>query len=201
MKEQIIETAIRLIESGDPSQFSVAKVAKELGISQGNVTYYYPTREQLVEILVEHLITRYSSSFDMKLGKNDDEVISKNFLHFLIADSHDPAMINTFLFLWLNAASNENIARKLAEFYQTTLLNHLQSSQHQHSAHQQQTMFALLTTACIVNGLIPIAGIAKSAFDYRQFAAYLENLVRALPHISISTNSVENARLGTDMNI
>lgn len=60
-------------------------------------------------------------------------------------------------------------------------------------------MFALLTTACIVNGLIPIAGIAKSAFDYRQFATYLENLLSALPHISIKPNSAENARLEADI--
>ena len=38
LTERLIDTAIRLIESGDPKSFSVAKVAKELGISQGNVT-------------------------------------------------------------------------------------------------------------------------------------------------------------------
>lgn len=53
MKDRIIDTAIQLIESGDPMSFSVAKVAKELGISQGNLTYYFPKRENLIESVVE----------------------------------------------------------------------------------------------------------------------------------------------------
>lgn len=107
LKERLIDTAIRLIESGDPKSFSVAKVAKELGISQGNVTYHYPKREDLIESVVERLILRYTVHFNDEGLKHPDDIISKGFLRFMLSDARSPAVVNTFIFLWSNALTNE----------------------------------------------------------------------------------------------
>lgn len=182
MKEQIINEAIRLIESTDPMSFSVARVAKELGISQGNLTYYFPKREDLVEAVVERFIVRYTSNpdFDFTSEKEQGDLISKKFLRMLLSDAKNPAIVKTMVFIWSNALTNERVAEKLACFYRTAVAVHLQFTGNKGTEKQSQTVFALFTITSIINGLVPIAGIAGTAFDYEEFAVYLESLLSRL---------------------
>lgn len=179
-KERLIDAAIKLIESGDPKSFSVAKVAKDLGISQGNVTYHYPKREDLIESVVERLILRYTVHFKVESEKHPDDIISKGFLRFMLSDARTPAVVNTFIFLWSNALTNEKVAMQLAGFYQKTILKHLDLSGYQDTPQQTEATHALLTVAGIVNGMIPILGIANSSFDHEAFTVYLESLLSNL---------------------
>ena len=127
--------------------FSVAKVAKELGISQGNLTYYFPKRENLIESVVERLIVRYTSNphFDFELGKHEDDIISKYFLKFLLSDARNPAIVKVMIFIWSNALTNKNVALVLSNFYKTSIDAHLKLSGNEGTAKQSQTMYALLT--------------------------------------------------------
>lgn len=182
MKDRIISTAIQLIESGDPMNFSVAKVAKELNISQGNLTYYFPKREHLVEAVVEHLMIRYTTNphFDFELGKTKDDLISKDFLKFLLMDARNPAIVKVMIFIWCNALTNKNVAKALANFYKTPIDVHLKLSGNEGTENQAQTIYALLTITSIINGLVPIMGIASSSFNYDEYGAYLESLLSRL---------------------
>ncbi|CAM5218987.1 TetR/AcrR family transcriptional regulator [Alishewanella longhuensis] len=116
MKEHIINETIKLIESTDPMSFSVARVAKAMGISQGNLTYYFPKREDLVEAVVDRFIVRYTSNpdFDFTAEKDPRDLISKKFLRMLLADAKNPAIVKTMVFIWSNALTNERVAQKLA---------------------------------------------------------------------------------------
>jgi len=60
MKAKIVESAITLIESGEIDKFSVTQVAKYMGISQGNLTYHYPTKQALVEAIIDRLLERHT---------------------------------------------------------------------------------------------------------------------------------------------
>lgn len=180
MKNQIIESAIHLIEHESPLQFSVARVARKIGISQGNLTYYFPKKDDLIQVVVERLISRYTENFDFNKDRLDSEVISSNFLKFLLADAVNPTTINTFLFLWLNAQSNPETAKQLSRFYKTAIDRHLALSKLQGTCLEQRATFALLTVAGVVNGMIPIMGIAKSEFDYEAYFEYLRTLLKTL---------------------
>lgn len=54
-KLEIIKTATSMFLEVGYSKTSPQMIAKELGISTGNLTYYYPTKEHLLEVLVEML--------------------------------------------------------------------------------------------------------------------------------------------------
>ena len=54
-KLEIIKTATSMFLDVGYSKTSPQMIAKELGISTGNLTYYYPTKEHLLEVLVEML--------------------------------------------------------------------------------------------------------------------------------------------------
>ena len=54
-KYEIVKTATKMIWEKGYSESSIKMIAKELGISTGNLTYYYPTKEHLLASLVDGL--------------------------------------------------------------------------------------------------------------------------------------------------
>lgn len=54
-KKEIIQTAIRLFLERGFSNTSVKLISDKLGISTGNLTFHYPTKEHLLAVLVEML--------------------------------------------------------------------------------------------------------------------------------------------------
>lgn len=54
-KRDILKTAIQLFFEKGYSNVSPNAIAKELNISTGNLTYYYPTKEHLLSVLVDDL--------------------------------------------------------------------------------------------------------------------------------------------------
>lgn len=54
-KIKIVQVATRMFLERGYSSTSVKAIAQELGISTGNVTFYYPTKEHLLTVLVEML--------------------------------------------------------------------------------------------------------------------------------------------------
>lgn len=55
IKREIIKTATALFLEVGYSKTSPQMIAKELGISTGNLTYHFPTKEHLLSVLVEML--------------------------------------------------------------------------------------------------------------------------------------------------
>ncbi|MBE6799718.1 MAG: TetR/AcrR family transcriptional regulator [Ruminococcaceae bacterium] len=54
-KRDILRTAIQLFFENGYSNVSPNAISKELNISTGNLTYYYPTKEHLLSVLVDDL--------------------------------------------------------------------------------------------------------------------------------------------------
>lgn len=54
-KNEIIKKATQLIWEKGYSEASIKTIAKELNISTGNLTYYFPTKEHILAVLVDDL--------------------------------------------------------------------------------------------------------------------------------------------------
>ncbi len=67
-KLEIVQTATRLIWEKGYSDMSTRMVAAELDISPGNITYYYPAKDDLLSILVDALC-----KFQWKLIEDEAE--------------------------------------------------------------------------------------------------------------------------------
>lgn len=67
-KHDILKTAIHLFWEKGYSNVSPNAIAKELGMSTGNLTYYYPTKEHLLNVLVDALC-----KFQWKLIEDEAE--------------------------------------------------------------------------------------------------------------------------------
>lgn len=185
MKHQILACAIRLIETGSPLEFSVAKVAKAAGISQGNLTYHFPKKSDLIHAVVQHLIERYQTMIDFSLDAQADDGIFARFTKFMLENATNPAVINSFIFLWVNALKDAATAKQLANFYEQSISHHEQPNKH----HKHAKSYAHLTLTGILNGMIPIMGVAKAQFDYEGYLQFLQNLMQTLQLSLQITNS------------
>jgi AcrR family transcriptional regulator len=58
-RERILEAALVVLRDVGHGQFSVQKVAREAGVYQGNITYYWPRRRDLVLALAVRVVEEY----------------------------------------------------------------------------------------------------------------------------------------------
>ncbi len=63
-REQILKAALRLVITEGYPAMSMRRVALESGLKLGNLTYHYPTREDLVQALIEAVIAGYEIEFE-----------------------------------------------------------------------------------------------------------------------------------------
>jgi len=55
-REAIVQAAIDLIGESGPGSFSQPRVAKRVGLRQSHVTYYFPTRDELLAAVAEEAV-------------------------------------------------------------------------------------------------------------------------------------------------
>ncbi len=178
MKNHILSCAITLIETGSPLDFSVAKVAKAAGISQGNLTYHFHKKSDLINAVVQHLVERYKTMIDFSLDAHADDGLFATLTKLMLENATNPAVINSFIFLWVNALKDASTAEQLANFYEQSISHPEQQDRHTMDVHTPN--YAQLTLAGILNGMIPIMGVAKTQFDYAGYLTFLRNLLHNL---------------------
>ena len=62
-RERILDAAIGVLRDVGHGQFSVQKVARAAGVYQGNITYYWPRRRDLVLALAVRVVEEYRRTF------------------------------------------------------------------------------------------------------------------------------------------
>lgn len=63
-REDILHAALRLMVNQGYRAMSMRRVAAECGMQLGNLTYHFPTREDLVQALFDAVITSYEIEFE-----------------------------------------------------------------------------------------------------------------------------------------
>jgi AcrR family transcriptional regulator len=103
-KEKILDTALELFNTLGLSKVTLRTIAKEMGISQGNLNYHYKKRDDIIEALYFQLVKNIDESF-----KSQNK--SKSVFHSLFKIS-DTTMINfynyRFIFLDFVQIMREN---------------------------------------------------------------------------------------------
>lgn len=63
-KERILEAALLLFNRDGISNVSLRRIAKEAGIHIGNLTYYFPNRDSLIEALLNELLNELENKIE-----------------------------------------------------------------------------------------------------------------------------------------
>lgn len=116
-----ILTAARtvLIDEG-AAAFTIRRIAAECGLKVGNVSYHFPRKEMLIQILLDEMLEGYDKLLDNRVRQADISAEDKLRLIIVICLEDIAGKRTTRLFteLWALANQNEFVAGRVRAFYQ-----------------------------------------------------------------------------------
>ncbi len=118
-RERILEAGLEVLRSVGHGQFSVKKVARAAGVYQGNVTYYWPRRRDLVLALAVRVVEDYLKSFDQRfeLLDPDGEDWARTVVCWLVEDAVSEDRVRLLPELWSMANADPEVAREVQRAY------------------------------------------------------------------------------------
>ncbi len=107
--DEIIQATKKILVDDGLANLSTRRVARELGISIGNLHYYFSTKNDLLQAVIEDVIRGYDQEFEReaKLFPNAPRKRIEAFLRYLIADAKKPEVRAFFYQLWGMSVQNE----------------------------------------------------------------------------------------------
>src|ERR1700690_4598318 len=77
-RESLIEAAIAAVREGGYSALTQPKVAARAGMSQSHLTYYFPTRSDLVKAVAERIVSMQFERMDAQGAPLSQETALRN---------------------------------------------------------------------------------------------------------------------------
>ena len=118
-RERILEAALVVLRDVGHGQFSVQKVAREAGVYQGNITYYWPRRRDLVLALAVRVVDDYRRTLLARCTPVEESSDSRAevLMQRLIDDAVTEERVRVLPELWSLANADPEIARLVTTTY------------------------------------------------------------------------------------
>lgn len=87
----ILDAAVNVIESDGITAVTFDSVAAAAGITRGGIIYHFPSREELIAAIHEHMACRWESQLEVACGKPADETTALERLIVYIRMAATPA--------------------------------------------------------------------------------------------------------------
>jgi AcrR family transcriptional regulator len=118
--DAILKAALRVLINEGAGAFTIRRIASECGMKVGNVSYHFPRKELLIQVLLDDLLDSYDKLLEHRVRQPD--LSTEERLRVLIVMCLDDiARIRTtrlFTELWALANHNAFIADRVRAFYQ-----------------------------------------------------------------------------------
>ncbi|MFT6287433.1 MAG: AcrR family transcriptional regulator [Halieaceae bacterium] len=179
---EILATAQKILVQEGLAKLTTRGVANRLGISVGNLAYYYPSNDALLQAIIKHVIEGYDEEVRQEFRSFPDNPRErlKAFLRYLIDDAKKPEVRGFFYQFWGLATHNAVAAQTREEMYQhfTEQLLTLLRDNHPKKMPSELENIALGILACVeglhvVFGSGDISRIHSRAFDKYMFSQLL----------------------------
>ena len=118
---EIVDAGADLLLTGGFSSLTKRRIAKQLGISHGNVSYYFPTRESLWNAVIDFELQKYYQRQQGKLHADPADPQAR-FDEFVVRwmDEYNDRVIRVFFsHIIAFAEINESMARIRDEVYES----------------------------------------------------------------------------------
>ena len=116
---RILETARNLVIEAGMAGLSMRRVARELGISPGNLSYYYPSKASLIEDMLTEVIDEYMREFERIRhidGATPEEQL-RGVVGFVFDDLQSRSTTHFFPELWVLANRDPWAAEQMERIY------------------------------------------------------------------------------------
>ena len=117
----IVEAGVDILRTEGFTALTKRRIAKRLGISHGNVSYYFPTRESLWKGVIEYELKFYYDKYygESKIADDDPEGRFDEFVRLWFQEYKDRELRIFFAQLLAFAEVSEFVAQQRDEIYQT----------------------------------------------------------------------------------
>lgn len=127
-REAIVNAAATVLMEHGHAQFSVQRVAECLGISPGNLNYYFPTRASLLGALIRHTLEQYRLRTQaigaMPTGQSKPPRTDA-VLRWLMRDAMSDNTSRLFRQLWAIAVTDTETSMSMDQFYTRSVHGHM----------------------------------------------------------------------------
>jgi AcrR family transcriptional regulator len=113
----ILEAAEQLLIDNGYHNFSMRKVATKAGVSVGNLQYYFPSKDKLLESLLDKVIQNYLDTFDRFRGKYDPKEQLINIIKTVLTDMKTKHTTVFYPELWSMANYEKHVSKIMDEMY------------------------------------------------------------------------------------
>ncbi|MDF0543030.1 TetR/AcrR family transcriptional regulator [Sphingobium sp. H39-3-25] len=118
--DSILKAALAvLIEEGSDA-FTIRRIAARCGMKVGNVSYHFPRKEMLIQVLLDELVESYDKVLEevvRKPGLTAEERL-KLVIIMCLDDIQSKRTTRLFTELWALANHNDFVAERVHAFYQ-----------------------------------------------------------------------------------
>ncbi len=150
--EKILNSARTIFIRDGLEGLTTRKIANELGISLGNLTYYFPNKEKLLRALIEDVLSDYHQAFEAERTRfpNDPQGRFLAYLDHLIDDCQNNDSRTFFFQIWALAKHNKVVADLRDEIYRVArtdaleLISALRPDISTHEVNELVTMFVAM---------------------------------------------------------
>ena len=159
-RERIIDSAVAVLADVGYGQFSVQKVARHAGVYQGNITYYWPRRRDLVLALALRVADEHRRTFLTRFDASGAPSASRaeSVVRAMAEDAVSSERVRLLPELWSMANADPEIAREVVRCQDAMaddVLERLGVSGH---AGAGRVRSALLLAAAAMSGLTAVLG-------------------------------------------
>ena len=118
--KNILQTAQEILSNEGYHSLTLRKIAKTMGISNGNVTYYFANKEQLLQAIISDNLARYDAAFERESRSfpDDPESRIRAYFAFLVDDAGNQKSQRFFYQLWALSSHNAEVARQRDKVYE-----------------------------------------------------------------------------------
>ena len=113
----ILEAAEQLLIDSGYHNFSMRKVATKAGVSVGNLQYYFPSKDKLLEALLDHVIQNYLDTFLLFRGQYTPKEQFIKMIKTVIKDLSTKFTTVFFPELWSMANHEKHISEIMDQMY------------------------------------------------------------------------------------
>lgn len=167
-KTAILEVAKNLLVEKGFAAISFRNVSKRADVTVGNVTYYFPTKEHLMDELAAYIFDRWEEGFRRR--KPDDlhgavEIFDYS-IRYMIEENKRPGTNALLQEMWAMASRSEIVMRMLDTFYARVrhwILEVMPPVEPPLSDHTRKLRAALITAQ--IEGLIVLIGPRRIPHD------------------------------------
>ena len=118
--EQILRSALSLLVNQGSSALTLRRIAAESGLSVGNLSYYFRSKEDLIRELLDAVISSYEESFDEILHEPgaSAETRLENLVALILEDITTKKTTRFFPELWAMANHDPFVHDRMDELYE-----------------------------------------------------------------------------------